>query len=124
MLSRSLTLEAADPVRARDQPQDRENARERGLSWTTDRVVAEKFARGQRCINSHPTLARGPDSKQHIFAVFLDRKKARSFSIHAGFVSFKSSQSRRRNRGDQAVAVVLDLVNPLRSLGRPGESAL
>jgi hypothetical protein len=49
---------------------------ERGLSWTTDRAVAEGFAQGKRCINSEPTLVTALIPKQHIFAVFLDRDES------------------------------------------------
>jgi len=53
-----------------------ERGRERGLSWTTNRVVAEGFARGKRCRNEHPTLASAEIPKQHIFAVFLGREES------------------------------------------------
>jgi hypothetical protein len=50
-----------------------ERGRERGLSWTTDRVVAEGFACGKRCINTHPTVAAAVIPKQHVLGVFLSR---------------------------------------------------
>jgi hypothetical protein len=53
-----------------------ERRRERGLSWTTDRTVAEGFAQGKRWVNRWPTLARAQVLKQHIFAVFVDRKES------------------------------------------------
>jgi hypothetical protein len=49
--------------------------RERGLSWTVDRAVAEGFARGKRCINRDPTLVRADIPRQHVFAVFTDRNE-------------------------------------------------
>jgi hypothetical protein len=52
-----------------------ERGRERGLSWTTDRIVAERFATGQRCINQKPTLVLAEIPKPHIFAVFVDRSE-------------------------------------------------
>jgi hypothetical protein len=53
-----------------------QRGRERGLSWTTDRTIAEGFASGKRCINSEPTLVSAKIQKWHIFAVFLDRKES------------------------------------------------
>jgi hypothetical protein len=50
-----------------------ERGRERGLSWTTERAVAEGFAKGQRCINEQPTLASAVIPKSHIFGVFCGR---------------------------------------------------
>jgi len=50
--------------------------RERGLSWTTDLNVAQKFARGVRCCNSVPTLVSARIPKQHIFGVFTDRDES------------------------------------------------
>jgi hypothetical protein len=50
-----------------------ERGRERGLSWTTDPAVAERFAQGKRCVNKYPTLVRAEIPKQHIFGVFVDR---------------------------------------------------
>jgi hypothetical protein len=50
-----------------------ENGRERGISWTTDRAIAERFSRGMRCINKLPTLASAEIPKEHLFGVFLDR---------------------------------------------------
>jgi hypothetical protein len=52
-----------------------ERGRERGLSWTTDRAVAEAFASGKRCSNRSPTLAQAEIPKQHIFAVFVSRSE-------------------------------------------------
>lgn len=52
-----------------------ERGRERGISWTTSRQVAEGFARGKRCINSVPTLAQAVIPKAHVFGVFLERKE-------------------------------------------------
>jgi hypothetical protein len=52
-----------------------EKGRERGLHWTTDRAVAERFASGQRCFNRFPTLVRAVIPKQHVFAVFADREE-------------------------------------------------
>jgi hypothetical protein len=53
-----------------------QRGRERGLYWTTDRAVAERFASGQRCFNEMPTLARALITKPHIFAVFVDREES------------------------------------------------
>ncbi len=53
-----------------------ERGRERGLSWTTDRAVAEGFAAGRRCVNKVPTLLRAEIPKQHIFAVFVERMES------------------------------------------------
>ena len=53
-----------------------ERGRERGLSWTTDRAIAEGFAVGKRCANRYPTLARAEIPKQHIFGVFLSRQES------------------------------------------------
>jgi hypothetical protein len=53
-----------------------ERGRVRGLSWTTDRMVAEGFALGKRCRNAHPTLIHAEIPKQHIFGVFLGRKES------------------------------------------------
>jgi hypothetical protein len=52
-----------------------EQGRERGLHWTTYRVVAERFAGGLRCINPRPTLVSALIPKRHIFAVFLERQE-------------------------------------------------
>jgi hypothetical protein len=52
-----------------------EGGRERGISWTTERRVAEQFARGKRCINKVPTLVRAEIPKQHIFAGFVSRQE-------------------------------------------------
>jgi hypothetical protein len=52
-----------------------ERGRERGLSWTVERAVAEGFARGKRCINRNPTLVRADIPRQHVFAVFTDRNE-------------------------------------------------
>ena len=49
--------------------------RERGMSWTTDRSVAEGFAMGKRCVNRAPTLVRAEIPKIHIFGVFCDRSE-------------------------------------------------
>jgi hypothetical protein len=53
-----------------------ERGRERGLSWRTDRPIAEGFARGKRCANKYPTLACAEIPKQHIFGVFLRRQES------------------------------------------------
>jgi hypothetical protein len=53
-----------------------EQGRERGLHWTTSRAIAEKFARGQRCINPRPTLVTAQIPKRHILAVFANRNEA------------------------------------------------
>lgn len=53
-----------------------ESGKERGLYWTTDRAVAERFASGQRCFNELPTLATALIPKRHIFAVFVSRKES------------------------------------------------
>jgi hypothetical protein len=53
-----------------------ESGRVRGLSWTTDIQVARGFAKGKRCINRHPTLVTADIPKEHVFAVFVDRKEA------------------------------------------------
>jgi hypothetical protein len=50
-----------------------ERGRERGLHWTTDRLIAEGFARGKRCFNKCPTLVSAIVPKRHVFAVFVDR---------------------------------------------------
>jgi hypothetical protein len=50
--------------------------RGRGLSWTTDRTVAEGFALGRRCRNEYPRLIHAEIPKQYIFGVFLDRKES------------------------------------------------
>jgi hypothetical protein len=52
-----------------------EHGRVRGLSWTTDRMVAEGFALGRRCRNAHPTLIHAEIPKQNIFGVFLGREE-------------------------------------------------
>jgi hypothetical protein len=52
-----------------------ERGRERGMSWTTDRSVAERFAIGQRCVNKTPTLVSAKIPKQHILGVFVDRNE-------------------------------------------------
>jgi hypothetical protein len=53
-----------------------ERGRVRGLSWTTDRMVAEGFALGKRCRNAYPTLMHAEIPKPHIFGVFLNRKES------------------------------------------------
>jgi hypothetical protein len=53
-----------------------EQWRQRGLSWTTDRTVAEGFAKGKRHINKAPTLVHAEIPKQHIFAVFVCRNES------------------------------------------------
>jgi hypothetical protein len=53
-----------------------ERGRERGLSWTTDRAVAEGFAEGKRYANKSPTLVQAEIPKQHIFVVFIDRSES------------------------------------------------
>jgi hypothetical protein len=53
-----------------------ERGRERGLSWTTDRAIAEGFAQGKRCVNKYPTLVRAEIPKQHIFGVFVKRDES------------------------------------------------
>lgn len=67
-----------------------EQGRERGLHWTTDKAVAERFAKGQRCVNRLPTIAQAQIPKQHVFAVFacrneheivLDPRRLRRLSI-------------------------------------------
>jgi hypothetical protein len=51
--------------------------RVRGLSWTTDRAVAMKFARGMRFDGEpHRVLAEAIVPKQAIFAVFIDRQES------------------------------------------------
>jgi hypothetical protein len=50
-----------------------ERGRERGLHWTTDRLVAEGFATGKRCVNKCPTLVSAIIPKQRVFGVFVDR---------------------------------------------------
>jgi hypothetical protein len=52
-----------------------ERCRERGLHWTTDKAVAEQFAKGRRCVNKEPTLAQAQIPKRHVFAVFVDRQE-------------------------------------------------
>ena len=52
-----------------------QESRERGISWTTERQVAEQFAWGKRCINSRPTLVYAEIPKQHVFAVFMSRQE-------------------------------------------------
>ena len=53
-----------------------ERGRERGLSWTTDRAIAEGFAIGRRTTNERPTLVRAEIPKKHIFAVFIERQES------------------------------------------------
>jgi hypothetical protein len=53
-----------------------ERGRERGLHWTTDRAVAERFASGRRCVNQLPTLVQAQIPKEHIFAVFVSREES------------------------------------------------
>jgi hypothetical protein len=53
-----------------------EFGRARGISWTTDWAIAEKFARGVRCINKWPTLASAKIPKQHIFGIFVRRQES------------------------------------------------
>jgi hypothetical protein len=53
-----------------------ERGRERGLHWTADRAIAEGFARGKRCLNKAPTLARAEIPKEHVFAVFVSRAES------------------------------------------------
>ena len=48
---------------------------ERGLHWTIDRAVAAAFAEGKRCGNRNPTLVSAYIPKEHVFAVFLNRKE-------------------------------------------------
>jgi hypothetical protein len=66
-----------------------EECRERGISWTLDRAVAEGFAQGKRCRNRFPTLARAQIPKPHIFGSFsvAKKKNRRLPSIHSGCVS-------------------------------------
>jgi hypothetical protein len=52
-----------------------ERGLERGLSWTTDRKVAEEFARGKRHMNKQPTLIRAEIPKRQVFAVFVGRRE-------------------------------------------------
>ena len=52
-----------------------EDGRERGLHWTTNRALAEDFARGKRCINKNPTLVAAEIPKQHVLAVFAGRQE-------------------------------------------------
>jgi hypothetical protein len=49
--------------------------RARGMSWTTDRKVAKRFAIGQRHMNTTPTLVSAKIPRQHIFGVFVDRNE-------------------------------------------------
>jgi hypothetical protein len=53
-----------------------QRGRERGISWTRDRIVAEGFAWGKRCFNVEPTLVHAVIPKQHIFAVFVCRNES------------------------------------------------
>jgi hypothetical protein len=52
-----------------------ELGRERGLSWTTQWRLAEKFSRGVRCRNARPTLVEAVISKRHVLAVFVSRNE-------------------------------------------------
>jgi hypothetical protein len=52
-----------------------ERGHERGMSWTTDRSVAERFAIGKRCVNHAPTLVRAEIPKEHILGVFCNRNE-------------------------------------------------
>jgi hypothetical protein len=52
-----------------------EHGHERGLYWTTNKALAEDFARGKRCINKNPTLVTAEIRKQHVFAVFTSREE-------------------------------------------------
>ena len=50
--------------------------RVRGIAWTTDRSVAEGFARGHRGISTpNPVVASAVVAKQHVFFVTNDRKE-------------------------------------------------
>jgi hypothetical protein len=51
-----------------------QSGRERGISWTTKREVAEHFARD--FTNSLPTLVHAQVPKEHIFAVFVNRQES------------------------------------------------
>jgi hypothetical protein len=51
------------------------HGRERGLHWTTNRVLAEEFAQGKRCTNQNPTLVAAEILKQHVLAVFNSRQE-------------------------------------------------
>jgi hypothetical protein len=53
-----------------------DRGRERGLSWTLDRSIAEGFAHGKRCSNTEPTLVAACIPKAHILGVFLTRDEA------------------------------------------------
>jgi hypothetical protein len=52
-----------------------QRGRERGIHWSTNRAVAEGFARGKRCVNPNPTLVQAVIPKGHIFGVFADRNE-------------------------------------------------
>jgi hypothetical protein len=53
-----------------------ERGRERGLSWTTDKALAEKFAVGVRCGNARPTVVSAEIPKQHVFSVNVEREES------------------------------------------------
>ena len=58
-----------------------------GLSWTTDRAVAERFARGHRFIwNPHPVLLTGSVSKRDVAGFYTDRKESEVVVFEPGAV--------------------------------------
>jgi hypothetical protein len=55
-----------------------------GLAWTTDKAVAEGFARGHRGIKvPNAVVATGTIRKDKILAVFVDRKESEILAKHA-----------------------------------------
>lgn len=54
-----------------------QETRIRGLSWTTERAVAERFARGHRSIAvSNPVVVRAEIPKTAVFFAVTDREEA------------------------------------------------
>lgn len=60
--------------------------RKRGYAWTTDEVVADRFARGHRGIAVRDgTIYRATIEKSRIWTVFTDRGEAEIFSAPVNF---------------------------------------
>ena len=58
-----------------------------GLSWTTDRAVAEKFARGHRGLwNERPTVLTGEVCKRDVAAFYTGRKESEVVAFGPGAV--------------------------------------
>jgi hypothetical protein len=79
-----------------------ERGRERGLSWTTQRDVAEGFAQGKRCVNANPTLVSAVIAKPHIFGVFLSRDES---EIAVDPRRLRRIESRASSSGSLAVLI-------------------